>query len=321
MSSEFPESEHSPELDEHSSVSQPEDVQPPAPANGFPDVGLVVESPKRRSRKVAVIGVVVLALTLTGIGGWWWFGRTDRNYLAALQAQGVSNEFKNQDVAIVQGKAFCVGLEAGDEAVGYKRQKIAVDAYCPSFASGFEVIPTPEEQAKSLLDQLRSANLGGLFTSDAQAVAHAKDVCRRLDKGGEAKGVLADSIGVKVYCSEYAAGFRVLEEIVVHGVMTIANTGGYFPTVTYYGKHCSGSSGYSDIDEGTDVTVTNSEGKVLAETELEQGSPGYYSCKFEFTFTVLEGETKYLIEVGKRGKLSYTEAELKIPDRVHPYLG
>lgn len=272
---------------------------------------------RRRYRSLLVVVVVVSALG----GGWYFKGAPERAYFRALESGNLLQEFPNRDVALLQGEAFCESLLAGADATGFKRQKAAVDAFCPQFAAGFTIVPTPEEQQKSLLNQLRENGLGGLAASDAAAVASAKAVCARLDAGGESKGVKADAIAVDVYCSQYASGFRVLEEITVHGLFTIYNSNYYYPSIGKSGDRCYGANGYSDIDEGTRVVVKNQAGKILTETTLGTGTGSYSKCKFPFDFTVLEGETKYQVEVGRRGTVSYSESELKIPERVRLYLG
>jgi len=177
------------------------------------------------------------------------------------------------------------------------------------------LIPKPDE---IYLAKLRDVKLGGFYASDAAAVAKAKAVCVALESGGANQGIQPEAIAVEVYCPKFFSGFRTIKPIDVVGTMTISDysPSTFYPSITSVGSWCWGSSGYSDIDEGTKVVITNQDGKRLAETALEAGVGGSYSCEFEFKFEVLEGESEYLVAVGKRGEISYTESELKLPGRV-----
>lgn len=278
----------------------------------------IAQAKRRKRTRLALIGAVVIAIA---VGGWWISGAQERNYLNALKAQNLHLEYANEQVALAQGTAFCEALRAGKEAVGFKREKVAVDVFCSEFAAGFTVIPTPEEQQATLLNELRTAGLGGLYSSDAEAVSKAKAVCAALESGGKPQGVKADFIGVQVYCPDFAGGFRVLEEIVVVGTMTIYSESSYYPSIRSSGGRCEGAGGYSDIDEGTAVTIRNGEGVVLDESELLEGRGSSWKCVFKFKLKVLEGEKRYKIEVGRRGSITYTEAQLKIPNHVRVFLG
>lgn len=177
------------------------------------------------------------------------------------------------------------------------------------------LIPKPDE---IYLGKLREAKLGGFYASDAAAVAKGKAVCASLEGGGANQGIRPEAIAVEVYCPEFFSGFRTIKPIDVVGTMTISDysPSTFYPSIRNSGSWCWGSSGYSDMDEGTKVVITNQDGKRLAETALEAGVGGAYSCVFEFKFEVMEGETEYLVAVGKRGEISYTESELKLPGRV-----
>lgn len=168
------------------------------------------------------------------------------------------------------------------------------------------------------LEKLRASKLGGFYSSDAAAIAKGKAVCAELQAGGQNQGVKAEAIAVSVYCPDFFSGFRILKPIKVTGSMVLSDYSPfhYFSSITNIGSWCWGSNGYSDIDEGTQVIITNQDGKRLAETSLERGAGSEYYCSFSFHFTVMEGEKEYLVAVGRRGQTSYTESELKIPGRV-----
>jgi hypothetical protein len=179
----------------------------------------------------------------------------------------------------------------------------------------FVLFPRPDE---TYLGKLRDSKLGGYYASDAAAIANGKAVCADLLAGGKNQGVRAEAIAVEVYCPDFASGFRTIKPIDVVGTMTISDYSPsyYYPRITNIGSWCWGSNGYNDMDEGTKVVITNQDGKRLAETALKSGKGNSYSCVFEFNFQVMEGEEEYLVAVGKRGEISYTESELKLPGRV-----
>jgi hypothetical protein len=74
--------------------------------------------------------------------------------------------------------------------------------------------------------------------------------------------------------------------------------------------------GYSDMRQGADVVIKNESGTTIAIGALGSGHdnipPGW--CDFDFTVTdVPTDATFYEVEVGHRGALRYTLAELKQP--------
>jgi hypothetical protein len=289
--------------------------------------GLMPVQPGRRARRLWRTLAVVVAFVVVAAGAAWWFVLRETNedrYLAELESTGLIKGLGNDDSALAQGNAFCAGLHSGKENAGYKSQRIAVKHLCPEFLDGFTVVPTPEEQAASLTEQLRAKGLGGTFPSDAAAVAHAKTVCSGLDEGQPQQGPEEDAIAVSVYCDKYAAGFKTLHPIEVAGSFTLIDTSGsyYFQSIEGGPSGCYGASGYSDIGPGTEVVVKNDEGTTLTTANLGtgKGSPPV-RCAFDFKFTVMDGESGYTISVGRRGDLHYTAAQLKLPDSVALTLG
>ena len=57
-----------------------------------------------------------------------------------------------------------------------------------------------ESPDTNYLATLQDAGLAGQFNSDANAIAHGKQVCRQLDDGGPQQGLTADKIAVDAYC-------------------------------------------------------------------------------------------------------------------------
>jgi hypothetical protein len=267
----------------------------------------------------AVVPLTTLALI---VAGWAVVTAPERNYLNDLSSLQITDQFANEKVSVLQGQAFCGELEAGADPIGFERQFIAVKHFCSDFLEGFEVVPTPEEQEEELLTRLREGGFGGLYASDTEAVSKAKLKCTSLENGEALKGPEYEFIGVDVYCKDFVNGFRVLEEIKVKAAFFIVGSRyGWFPSIGGSGNKCYGTGGYSDIDSGTSWTVESPSGEILAEGELGPGKGTGSRCKFTYTFTVLEGEKKYHISVGRRGTLKYTESDLKTPGKVKGYLG
>jgi hypothetical protein len=87
------------------------------------------------------------------------------------------------------------------------------------------------------------------------------------------------------------------------------------------GEFCYPDAGFTDIGTGTDVTVTNSRGRVVAISALrgegtyvdplDLGPRMAMTCEFTFRVRgVPEGEQFYAVEVGSRGVVRYTRNQL-----------
>jgi hypothetical protein len=283
------------------------------PSRRLADLG-----PRLRALPVKVkILVAALLSILLGAGTYFLATTPDRNYLQQISAAELGEYFANDNVALAQGKAFCDELRGGSDAIGFKYQQIAVKNFCAEYLDGFEVIPTPEEQQEILVTTLREKDLAGTFSSELDAVNKAKAVCANLDSGGEQEGPIVEFIAVSVYCDKYENGFRTLKELKVKATFTITEDDpfdSWFPSISKYNDgSCAGQYGYRDISSSTVVSVTNEEGVELATTSLGEGKGTYYKCVFSYSFTLLEGEKYYEVEVGDRGALRFTESELKIP--------
>lgn len=97
----------------------------------------------------------------------------------------------------------------------------------------------------------------------------------------------------------------------VIGTMTVSSS-------EFYGKNdgdfCTGEGGYSDIQFGTSVTVTNEAGKVIGTAILGEGSVETNTCVFNFSVDDVNSADYYSIEVGRRGKLTYSNEEFESRD-------
>ncbi|MGQ0846519.1 MAG: hypothetical protein ACT4QF_20545 [Sporichthyaceae bacterium] len=75
---------------------------------------------------------------------------------------------------------------------------------------------------------------------------------------------------------------------------------------------CQGDGGYSDMRAGSSVSVSDSAGKIVGVSALETGraqSSGV--CEFSFRVPSLPDSDFYQVQVGRRGQLPSSAAELK----------
>lgn len=168
--------------------------------------------------------------------------------------------------------------------------------------------PPPPPEA-GYLAALKDAGISDQFNSDANAVAHGRQVCRRLEDGEAQQGLLADKIAVEAFCPRFSEGFHVLEKTTVAGTFILSDNVGA-EGIASDGTACQGANGYSDVNPGTIVTVKNGKGDVLATTTLGPGKGDAASCTFSFSVPLTEGQDRYVLSVGRRGEFSYTFEQL-----------
>ena len=159
---------------------------------------------------------------------------------------------------------------------------------------------------------LQTAGLADQFNSDANAVAHGKQVCRQLADGGAQQGQAADKIAVDIFCPEFSKGFHVLETATVSGTFVLAesNSDAEISSIESDGTSCKGTDGYADIDRGTQVVVRNGKGEILTTTSLGEGRGDDATCTFSFSFPITEGQDRYVVSVSHRGDFIYTYNQL-----------
>jgi hypothetical protein len=117
-------------------------------------------------------------------------------------------------------------------------------------------------------------------------------------------------------------GAAILVLAVVASVIALISGSGREMTVNYTlfdsEASCSGGSGgYSDIGPGNPVTVKNGEGKVLAASSLGadgDGVPGVFCTWTVVLDDVPADEDFYSVSIGRRGEISYSQAELESDD-------
>ncbi|WP_326804470.1 hypothetical protein OIE49_26675 [Streptomyces sp. NBC_01788] len=92
------------------------------------------------------------------------------------------------------------------------------------------------------------------------------------------------------------------------GTLTVTGVGGGLDS----GEPCSGTGGYSDIHFGTQVTITDAAGALVAMGSLSLGQKTEQGCEFPFTVDdITPGSKFYTVEVSHRGGLSKAEDELR----------
>lgn len=161
------------------------------------------------------------------------------------------------------------------------------------------------------LSALKDSGLADGYNSDANALAHGRQVCRQLDDGGPQQGLAADKLAVDAFCPQFSDGFRVLETATASGTFILIDASkSYVSSIESDGTKCHGVHGYSDIGSGTQVMVKNGKGEILASTLLGDGHGDDVNCRFSFTFPITEGQDRYVVSVGHRGEFSYTFEQL-----------
>jgi Protein of unknown function (DUF732) len=162
------------------------------------------------------------------------------------------------------------------------------------------------------LSALKDSGLADGFNSDANALAHGRQVCKQLEDGGPQQGVAADKLAVDAFCPTFSQGFHVLETATGSATFVLIETSkAYISSIASDGTKCQGTHGYSDIGSGTQVIVKNGKGEILAATTLGEGHGDDVNCRFSFSFPITEGQDRYVVSVGRRGEFSYSFEQLR----------
>ena len=59
------------------------------------------------------------------------------------------------------------------------------------------------------LSALKDSRFAGSFDSEANALAHGRQVCKQLGEGGPQQGPPADKLAVDALCPQFSEGFRI----------------------------------------------------------------------------------------------------------------
>jgi uncharacterized protein DUF732 len=175
---------------------------------------------------------------------------------------------------------------------------------------------SPEDR---YLSALNDSGFSNQFNSNANALAHGRQVCRQLEDGGPQQGLPADKLAVDSFCPQFNGGFHILETATVAGTFVLTDTSSseYTRPITSDGKTCSGADGYSDVGAQTQVVVRNGKGEILTMTALGAGKGSEVTCTFAFSFPVTEGQDRYVLSIGHRGEFSYSFAQLQQGVEIH----
>jgi hypothetical protein len=102
-----------------------------------------------------------------------------------------------------------------------------------------------------------------------------------------------------------------------------SDTGGQKDSASIAGKQCRGGAGYDDIAAGSQVTIRNGDGKVVAVGSLDSGitqvigdsgEVGLANCSFALTVDrVPQGSKFYSVEVAHRGQVQFTATAIRQP--------
>jgi len=97
----------------------------------------------------------------------------------------------------------------------------------------------------------------------------------------------------------------------VHITMTLTDTSGN--GITTMGTSCDGSGGYSDISQGSSVTLMDGKNNIIGTTTLQDGTTtdSGVTCDFTAEIPKVTEVPFYSLTVGHRSAISYSLSELK----------
>jgi hypothetical protein len=170
--------------------------------------------------------------------------------------------------------------------------------------------PHSQSPDELFLSWLHDARLAEQFDSDASALAHGKQVCRTLGDGGPKRGSAADKFAVDLFCPQFVDGFYVIETATVRGTFVLTDEGLNAGSIASDGESCHGGNGYADINRNANVIVRNGETEILDITSLGDGRGDNRTCTFSFSFSIPDGQDRYVVSVSHRGDYIYSFDQL-----------
>lgn len=99
----------------------------------------------------------------------------------------------------------------------------------------------------------------------------------------------------------------------VHGTLDLTDPTGWTDVDggnSADGDACAGTEGYDDITGGAQVIISTDAGKTLTIVALADGAVSDGNCEFDFAATVPKGYAYYGVEVGHRGVVKESAADL-----------
>ena len=255
-----------------------------------------------------LVNLFAASLLLTACGGL-------SNSEQALVQIGLDSSDELQEVTDVETLAgeLCSSGEEEESVVFATSVDVEIaQVFCPSVAAAAVV------REDAYLAELEDANVADEFAADRAALAAAERTCEELDQGASPQGSEAQRIAVDWFCPDYADSFSVLDVIAVSGTFEL------FDEDETFRSSCSGEGGYGDINSSTAVILRDREGSELSRAELGFGDGNGKTCEFSFRLQgITEGSPGdvYVLEVGDRGEISYSFAELRVPGAVALTIG
>jgi hypothetical protein len=107
-----------------------------------------------------------------------------------------------------------------------------------------------------------------------------------------------------------AAPRESAQTIAISGWLSLAGGYDYNGTTGKNSTSCWGVGGYSDIREGLQVVVRDSSSRILATAALAFDS-AEFTCSLKWQVQNVAKSDFYSIEIGRRGELIYSHAELE----------
>jgi hypothetical protein len=174
--------------------------------------------------------------------------------------------------------------------------------FCRSCAFDYDTLPQVEIRSPAVAAPLVAAPDGPPSASTAPVALPSSTSSR--------KGWIV--LGAVIFAAIVAAA----------GFVSLSNSGTLSPhhdiagtfdlkTTDSAPASCEGSGGYADIRLGTNVTLRDGDGKLLGTTSLGTGTGSGTTCSFTFNFRSIGEVPFYTVEVGRRGALSYSLADMQ----------
>ena len=98
----------------------------------------------------------------------------------------------------------------------------------------------------------------------------------------------------------------------LHGTLTLQSEDVASAYKSPPGSRCSGAGGFSDLDIGAGVTVTDQAGRIVGTSSISSSSKGDpKTCTFTFDVPGVPNRSFYKVEVSHRGGITYSYNQLQ----------
>jgi hypothetical protein len=254
----------------------------------------------------------------------WWLGTDGKWYPPVAAAPATGETGQSTAIGDALQPPVLLTPPSGGESSGTSRNRLVggLAAAVAALVVGSVLLGLgPISRSNPEVDYVKALNDAGLneWATDRAALNAGYQVCEELDAGAPAQGSERDALMVEFLCADYLTAFKILAEAEISGTFTVRSSDF---SASSTGRTCRPSGGYGDINSSTQVVVTNGEGQRLARSSLGSGrETGLRGCEFSFTVTLTEGEDDYVVEVGRRGQVSYSWSEITTPGRLALVLG